>query len=359
MDMWGSLWACSRAHAVGRCDTVPPAHVDPLRIVEAAYAWVEDEAKWLDGIVRASEPYALGAGVVAFTVTCDGRTKIETLRASESTPSSIAEVVGRFCEHLPASIGAEVFAPTEFVGNAAYRLERLAKARTVSVAALSSNIAVPPLWALIAGAPMMRSLVILFPAKQEDVVQASDPFPHRDSRLLGLAGAHLGAALRLRHLGQAPSADDETIDAVLTPSGNILHAKAGAAHARVRASLSEAVLRSERARGQLRHVDSVEAMEHWTALVGGRYSIVETSERDGKRFLLARKNSLRGPDLLALTKEESDVVWLTAQGHSHKYVAYELGLSVASIVRRLRSAMLKLRVSSRRDLLRKLGLPRG
>lgn len=336
-----------------------PAHADPLRIVEAAYAWFDREDQWLDGIVRASEPYALGAGVVAFTITCAERTRIETLRTSANASSTITNMVERLCELLPPSVGAEVFAPTEFVGNAAFRLERLAKARATSVDALTHHIAVPALWALVAGAPMTRSLVILFPAKPQDVVRATDPFPHRDSRLLGLAGAHLGAALRLRHLGQAASADDESVDAVLTPSGSILHAKDGAEHARVRASLSEAVLRSERARDHLRHVDSMEAMEHWSALVAGRYSIVETTERDGKRYLLARKNSLQSPDLLALTKEESDVVWLTAQGHSHKYVAYELGLSVASIVRRLRSAMLKLRVRSRRDLLRKLGLPKS
>jgi DNA-binding NarL/FixJ family response regulator len=54
----------------------------------------------------------------------------------------------------------------------------------------------------------------------------------------------------------------------------------------------------------------------------------------------------------------SDVVWLSAQGQSSKYVAYELGLSAATVQRRLTKAMRKLRVSSRRDLLRKLGTPK-
>jgi len=39
-------------------------------------------------------------------------------------------------------------------------------------------------------------------------------------------------------------------------------------------------------------------------------------------------------------------------GHSYKYVAYELGITVSMVVRRLESAMKKLRVGSRRDLLR-------
>jgi len=41
--------------------------------------------------------------------------------------------------------------------------------------------------------------------------------------------------------------------------------------------------------------------------------------------------------------------------HSHKYIAYELGVTVSSVVRRLKSAMLKLGVATRHDLLRKLG----
>ena len=85
--------------------------------------------------------------------------------------------------------------------------------------------------------------------------------------------------------------------------------------------------------------------------------MVETVERDGKRFLLARRNPLPSRDLLALTKEEGDVVWLVVQGHSTKFVAYELGLSVGTVARRLTRAMRKLRVTSRRELLRKLGAP--
>ncbi|HVH45132.1 MAG TPA: LuxR C-terminal-related transcriptional regulator [Labilithrix sp.] len=335
--------------------------VDPLRIVEAAYAWTDGEEEWLDGIAFAATPYSTGGGVIALTVTCSPRPKLGSIRAAGGATDHTVTSVRRFCDALHASVAPSMFAPTEFVGNAGFRLERLAKGRKTTVAALTKGMPLPPMWAVLAGAPEQRALVLGFPADEQANVTPSEPFPRRESRLLGLVGAHLGAALRLRILGARSidaAAVDESTDAVLSPSGRILHATEGAKTARVRESLSEAVLRSERARGRLRHVDSTEATELWSALVGGRWSIIEATERDGKRFLLARKNALRTPDLLALTKEESDVVWLIAQGHSHKYVAYELGLSVASILRRLRSAMLKLRVGSRRDLLRKLGLPK-
>lgn len=336
-----------------------PQH-DPLRIVEAAYAWTEDESEWLDAIVTAATPYGMGGGVVAIVVSCADGAKVEALRATSDVDATTRTAIERFCSALPSTIAADMFAPTEFVGNAAWRFERLAKARRTSATELTGGVPVPSIWAVLAGSPRERALVLGFPARPNAVVRPDEAFPRRDSRLLGLVGAHLGAALRLRELGAASASavGDASVDAVLTPAGKVVHVKDGATTTRVRASLSEAVLRSERARGKLRHVDSTEATELWAALVAGRYSIVEATERDGKRYLLARKNTLRSPDLLALTKEESDVVWLIAQGHSHKYVAYELGLSVASIVRRLRGAMLKLRVSSRRDLLRKIGTPR-
>ena len=76
-------------------------------------------------------------------------------------------------------------------------------------------------------------------------------------------------------------------------------------------------------------------------------------DRDGKRLLLARKNALGSPDVAALATEERDVAWLATHGHSRKYIGYELGLSVAQVGRRLASAMRKLKVTSRRDLLRR------
>src|SRR6185503_1950304 len=115
----------------------------------------------------------------------------------------------------------------------------------------------------------------------------------------------------------------------------------------------EAVVRRERARGRMRRVDADEAAQLWSVLVSGRWSIVDFVDRDGKRLLLARKNPVGGPDIAALTAEERDVVWLATQGHSRKYIAYELGLSVAQVGRRLASAMRKLRVPSRRDLVRR------
>jgi DNA-binding CsgD family transcriptional regulator len=333
---------------------------DPLRIIEAAYTWEETEGEWLKGVAEAAAPWSAGGGIVACAIQCaGGESKVTSARTADGAGEADVGTIHSLCETLPVELAATFFAPTEFVGNGRWRLERVAKEVNVDVSMLTKGRDLPSMWALVAGAPHERSIVLGFPAAPEkkSSFTSTDPFPSIDRKVLGLVGAHMGAALRLRALGQPPpAAEHEATEAVITPNGKILHATGEAQPSRMRESLTEAVLRSEKARGRLRKIDSEEATRLWSALVEGRWSIVEATERDGKRFLLARKNTLSPvPDLIELTKAENDVVWLAIHGHSHKYIGYELGLSVPAVSRRLKSALAKLRISSRRDLLRKLG----
>ena len=104
-------------------------------------------------------------------------------------------------------------------------------------------------------------------------------------------------------------------------------------------------MRRERARGRLRRSNPDEAAQLWSVLVAGRWSIVDFIDRDGKRMLLARKNPVNGPDVLALTDQERDILWLATLGHSRKYIAYEVGLAPATVTKRLTSAMKKVDVA--------------
>lgn len=337
--------------------------MDPLRIVEAAYRWESSEDAWLDGVVAAATPFAVGGGVVACLVQCSPAPQV-LAHASEGVSDEGVDAIVRVCNAVDPGVAATFFAPTEFVGNAAWRLERLARGMSRPTADLIGGVPLPPVWALIGGAPHEAALVLVFPSARNGL-GPDVPFPGDHSHMLGMVAAHLGAALRLRSLAPPARTGDDETEAVLSPDGKVLHATGDAVE--LRSSLTEAVLRSERARSHLRKVDATEATELWSALVEGKWSVLEATERDGKRFLLARKNTLRPPrlsteparppDLIDLKKEESDVVWLAVQGHSHKYIAYELGLSAPTVARRLRAAMDKLRVGSRRELLRKLGVP--
>lgn len=312
--------------------------LDPLRIVEAGYALIEDDAEWMRGVLEAARPFEIGTGAAAYIVDLSKPGRVASYVGEES----FAPTVQAFTAALAPKLARMVYAPTEFVGNAAYRTRRLAQATGTELPRIDT-------WALVCGDPRVRALTIAWPGDAEFTPDRG--FPR--AKLLGLVGAHLGAALRLRRAALPLSGNDASTESVLDPSGRVLHA-AGAAR-EARATLVEAVVRRERARGRLRRVAPDEAAALWSVLVDGRWSIVDFVDRDGKRLLLARKNPVEGPDLLALTDEERDVLWLSTLGHSHKYVAYELGLSQASVKRRFVGALRKLRITSRRDLLRKLG----
>jgi DNA-binding CsgD family transcriptional regulator len=322
---------------------------DPLRVVEAGYAWVEDEPTWLRGIAEAAAPFGIGTGTAVYGVELDGKRPVIGSFTARGVAPSFERAVRGFTDAL-GNTARDMYAPTEFVGNAGYRLRRLAKARDQTVEELTQGNAISA-WALVGGDPRTRALAIAFPGGE--ALDPEQPFPR--ARVLGLAAAHLGAALRLRALA-APKPDTDAItESVLSPAGKVLHATGTAKTVSARESLGEAVVRRERARGRLRRTNSDEAAQMWHVLVSGRWSIIDFVDRDGKRLLLARKNPVGGPDVLALSEEERDVIWLATHGHSRKYIAYELGISVSQVGRRLASAMRKLRVTSRRELLQRFG----
>jgi DNA-binding CsgD family transcriptional regulator len=314
---------------------------DPVRIVKAAYESDPDESSWLAGVLATAASFEVGGGTIAVAVRVGESTQITALQASaNASPDATSHLVNEI-RAFPPALARAVFAPTEFVGNSEYRMSRLTRVEGGD-GTRAVGRRVPPGWGVIGGDPATRALMLYFPARSAIGPEAR--FPHPGARSLGLVGAHLGAALRLRTLAY----HDE---AVLSPTGKVLHAEGEAVAERM--SLAEAV----RARERTRRAPWEVALREWTALVQGRWTIVETVERDGKRMILARRNRLAAPDLHQLTADERDVVWLAACGHSYKYIAYELGCPQSTIAGRLRRAMRKLGVATRTELLRKLGLP--
>lgn len=202
-------------------------------------------------------------------------------------------------------------------------------------------------WGVIGGDAGRETILLMFPCQDRRALSASA------RRVLDCVGAHLGAALRLRsHLHAAPSPDDDAVDAVLTPSGRVLDARGAAAQTGA-SKLTDAVRNVERARTRKASPD--ERLALWTALVDGRWSIVESTERDGKRTLLACKNEPRAAGLRKLSGREKSVTGYAALGHPYKYIAYELGISVPTVAACLARALRKLGLASRADLIRTFG----
>ncbi|HSD89766.1 MAG TPA: helix-turn-helix transcriptional regulator, partial [Kofleriaceae bacterium] len=171
----------------------------------------------------------------------------------------------------------------------------------------------------------------------------------RSQRLWAKVSAHLAAGRRLRErLAGSP------FEAVLTPSGKLEHAEGDSKSPSTREALRAAVVRQEKARGKARRKDPEGATDMWTALVGGRWSLLDHFERGGRRYIVARRNEHGGADPRALAERERAVAQLAALGKSNKLIAYELGVSESTVASHLSSAMRKLRVKTRVELLRLL-----
>jgi DNA-binding CsgD family transcriptional regulator len=164
-------------------------------------------------------------------------------------------------------------------------------------------------------------------------------------RVLACLGAHLASGWRLR---QARAEVDDA-DAVLDSKGQFLHLRDGEPRAE-RRHLDRAFQTRTHARGALRKVEVMSAMELWRAMVRGEWTLVDHFDTDGKRLVLARRNSPTVPEIGALGKRERQVAAYAAYGFSIKEIGYELGLGASAVSNHLRTALRKLRLKTRGEL---------
>jgi DNA-binding CsgD family transcriptional regulator len=166
----------------------------------------------------------------------------------------------------------------------------------------------------------------------------------RTSSVLTRLALHLAAASRLRFEG--PTRWFETADAIFSAKGRLEHVGCDAEGAKalpgaVKKRLAANAIRS----------DPAKALELWRALIAGQWSIVDHADRDGKRFILARRNAPDVREPAALTARERLVAVYAAWGHSNRLIEYETGLSQTAISVALTAALRKLRLRSRADLI--------
>jgi DNA-binding CsgD family transcriptional regulator len=164
--------------------------------------------------------------------------------------------------------------------------------------------------------------------------------------VLAHLAAHWTAAHRARRHGGA-------IEAIFEADGRVAHAEP-AAQPVVDDELRQKTRWAERARSD--GATAAEALAAWTAIVQGRWSLVQTVDSDGRRYVVAQENEPRSrlPALTEpqLTPTQIHALTLMGRGYAQKAIAYELGLSPARVSRLLARARVELGLASSADLVR-------
>ena len=174
---------------------------------------------------------------------------------------------------------------------------------------------------------------------------------HSQRFVLQRVRIHVESALRLRLRGSHPPL------AILSPSGRLEHwdppADSQAKHATNDThAISDHVAIVEAAHASRARDNAEHVLGAWRALVEGRWSVVEQTDSDGKRYYLVFENAPASQHFRALTAGEANVVDQAAKGLTGRQVAYALGLTDARVSAALSAAAHKLGFRSRTDLLR-------
>ena len=160
----------------------------------------------------------------------------------------------------------------------------------------------------------------------------------RDRWLLTQVALHLETGLRQRTLPGAEVAR-------LAHDGKFLDLREPTLAPQLRHGVSRHVTRVERGRTKRRRTEW-EAVDAWTALVAGRWVLVEREERGmGRHYAIFE--TARGQALRALSPLEARVAELSARGLPGKSVAYGLGVAPATVSKHLATAAIKLGLPNR------------
>lgn len=323
---------------------------DLLGVVEAAYELRARDEDWLVSLLGEMKPLLdVGLGVAGFFF--DARDP-DALRFTTprvlGAPTATSLAFGAALRLLPARMVRQAFGGTTAMASAS---QVFGLGQKLDEHFLVKHFGHP------FGFHDMIGFKVRDPSGAGLLVVAALPeireVSRREREPWEMCAAHVAAALRLR---RTLTSDSFTgAEAVLEPDGSVAHAEGSATSRDARAVLREAVLATERARGPLRKTDPTEALELWQALVAGRWSLVEQFDSDGHRYLVARRNAPKVRDPRGLSPRESQVVAYAALGHSTKLIGYELGVAPSTIAKHLTSAMTKLRVSTRGELMQLMG----
>jgi len=326
--------------------SLPLTSVRLLELLDRLYDLEAEDDAWLRGIAVAVCPLVdcgAGANVTILRVGATGTTLI----GSVSLAHDVVAMWTGFQRAVPPETlwEAEMVGPITNAARTAPRVRRYARAGHAAMGVHSyTGINSLPV-------PQVR-VSIGIPNPGGDC----EFWPDRDRATWERIAAHLGAAYRLR----SRRARREPPAMVVDAEGRLLHAEPEVAAGPARDPLLAALTAVGRARRTAMPPEAV--LTAWRALHDGRWSIVESVERDGRRLLIARTNApleevaprdppARGAAPVAmLSTAERRVVTALGHGHSNKRIADDLGIAISTVATLLTRARRKLGCTSRVEL---------
>jgi DNA-binding NarL/FixJ family response regulator len=138
--------------------------------------------------------------------------------------------------------------------------------------------------------------------------------------------------------------------AVLSADGKLLHATGDATLNDARRALQNAAGCIERARGTSR-LDVPAALNLWKGLVASRWTLIDSFDERGIKYIVARENAPQSNELSRLTLTERCVVTYAARGFSNKEIAYTLGISASTVRVLIMRAIRRCALRDRQELL--------
>ncbi len=344
------LWTLPRIDTLLRL--VDPTGSALIDFAEAAYDLELEPRDWLPKLLEAGAP-VFDHGLGVFAVTCtrppQGASLVIDGMHVSSGPDDLVERVMRLQQEMPPSL--------------LWLLSRPTMPKTLSEAA-DDNLEAFKLvmrhfdfakdgLGMSSFDPNGRGVYLLAPLPK--VTTLSDKSRERWQML----AAHFGAGHRLRRALRETRSEPATdlphgAEVVIDPTTFRVTEAQGQAKSRdARNALREAAVQVDLARGRMRESDPEKALELWKALVRGRWSTVDWFDSDGRRYVLGLPNAPGVDDPRGLTEREMQIVALVLCGQTNTMIGYQLGLSKGRISTLLRSAMRKIGVPSRAQLIAK------
>lgn len=318
-----------------------------MSVIELGYAQGLTNQEWVAQLCEATHrSFGLGTGTFGYLYDAGGDALIVDAPYSTNAPRAFRGLVTgtmpALDQQVSRAVRGELYTPYPRIDLAS----RQAQFDSQSVSAMWELMrpllgeGAADVLGLRAGGLDRRGLLLCFPVLAPELPALAT------RRRLDRVAAHLAAAFRLRD--QAATLEDAS--AVLDPQGRLQHARDADLIGR-RGALAAAVERMRHARGRETRLDPDASVNAWRALVDGHWSVIDHTDVDGKRFIVARRNEPLDRSRNAIHDTSRQVLELTAAGYSNKLVAYELGISPAAVTSHLHRGLKRLGLRTRQELI--------